>query len=181
MERLGPERRTLLASLPDRLLLDNTTLVVHGSPRRMRDGVLATTSAEDVEIMWAGEEARLSFVGHTHQPVIWTGPRRRVVNVGSVGLPMDGDPRVAYAVAIREPYHDAPWTIDLRRVEFDSDAAIAAYETTGLRAADPAFPTLMARELRTARSYFLLWLRASTEVASNDVDVALARFLAAHP
>jgi predicted phosphodiesterase len=181
MERLGPERRAFLAALPDRLTLDKETLVVHGSPRRMRDGVLAVTSEQDVEIMWAGEEARLTFVGHTHQPVIWTAARRCVVNVGSVGLSMDGDPRAAYALATREHGGHEPWLVQLRRVAFDSEAAIAAYGTTGLRAADPGFAEIMARELRTARSYFLPWLHASREVASGDVDAALVRYLAAHP
>src|SRR5688572_28182594 len=39
MERLGAERRAYLAALPDQLTLDELTLVVHGSPRNVRDAV----------------------------------------------------------------------------------------------------------------------------------------------
>ena len=59
MERLGPERRAFLAALPDRLLLDDATLVVHGSPRHVRDKILASTPDEELEAMLDGETASL--------------------------------------------------------------------------------------------------------------------------
>jgi len=67
MERLGAPRRALLTARPDRLMIDATTLVVHGSPRHVRDSVLVSTPTEELDAMFASEAARLAFVGHTHR------------------------------------------------------------------------------------------------------------------
>jgi len=181
MERLGARRRAFLAALPDRLLLDAATLVVHGSPQHIRDAVRATTPDQELKAMFAGEPARLAFVGHTHRPVLRTLPQLRVVNVGSVGFPLDGDPRAAYAVATPAE-DDAPgaWDVGVRRVAFDLDAAIAAYDN-GLREADPGFVELITRELRTARDYLGPWLRLSEGLPAAELATALQQYLAAHP
>jgi diadenosine tetraphosphatase ApaH/serine/threonine PP2A family protein phosphatase len=181
MERLGAQRRAFLSALPDRLLLDEATLVVHGSPRHVRDAVRATTPDQELEAMFAGETAQLTFVGHTHRPVVRTLPQRRVVNVGSVGFPLDGDTRAAYAVATRAEEH-APgaWDVVLRRVAFDLDAAVAAYDN-GMREADPGFVAIITREMQTAHDYLAAWLRLSEGLPAADLAAALQQYLAAHP
>lgn len=180
MERLGPGRRSFLTALPDRLLLDDTTLVVHGSPRHVRDEVLVTTSNQDLEAMFSGKSARLAFVGHTHRPVIRHTDFRTVVNVGSVGFPMDGDPRAAYVIAQRQGSGDAEKEVSVRRVGFDNEAAITAYDN-GLRDVDPIFAEIMVRTLRTGRDYLGPWLRVSAQIDDDDVESAFAHFLAANP
>lgn len=177
MERLGPQRRAFLSALPDRLLLDEATLVVHGSPRHVRDAILASTAEDDLEAMFAGESARLSFVGHTHRPLVRATARRRVVNVGAVGLPLDGDPRASYAVAVR-PRDGQPgaWMVGMRRVAFDIDMAIAAYGS-GLHEVDPGFAAIMARQLRTARNYYGPWLRVSADLVDDELPAAVQRYL----
>src|SRR5439155_19779442 len=99
LESLGPERRAFLAALPDRLSLDEATVVVHGSPRHVRDAVTAAKSDQELAEMWSADPARLAFVGHTHRPLVrdlpvtdgW--PARRFVNAGSTGFNLDGDTR----------------------------------------------------------------------------------------
>ncbi len=90
LDRLGSRRAALLTALPDRHWLDPATLVTHGSPRHIRDSVLTETPAEDLAAMFDAEFPRLTFVGHTHLPVIRAVPWGRVVNVGSVGAPRGG-------------------------------------------------------------------------------------------
>jgi predicted phosphodiesterase len=79
-------------------------------------------------------DARLIFVGHTHQPLVarWSGVRpeemslkpqnllsnyRYLVNVGSVGDPRDGDPTACYALFDTDERH-----LQFRRLPFDYDA-----------------------------------------------------------
>src|SRR5206468_2725302 len=76
-----------------------STCWVHGAPRHIREGVLPWLSDDELEAMFATLECRLAFTGHTHRPVIRDLPRRRLVNVGSVGLPLDRDSRAAYVIA----------------------------------------------------------------------------------
>lgn len=132
LDRLGDERHALLAALPERLWLDDVTLVTHGSPRHIRDGIKVDTPDAAVAAMFAGVPACLAFVGHTHRAMIRSVGGRTVVNVGSVGTPLDGDPRAAYVIATRTPAA-APgsWGIAQRRVAYDlerrSPPTIRAY------------------------------------------------------
>jgi len=120
-----------LASLPERVLQDQVTLV-HGSPRQpvweyLLDTYIATRSFEYFDTAY-------SFVGHTHFPVLYqkasedqsanlTIPEansqiflnpRAILNPGSVGQPRDRDPRAAYAIYVPE---EQSW--ELHRVSYD--------------------------------------------------------------
>jgi diadenosine tetraphosphatase ApaH/serine/threonine PP2A family protein phosphatase len=61
-----------------------------------------------------GVEARRVVFGHTHLQFARPGPGGiELVNPGSVGIPLDGDHRAAYAVV-----HDGG-EVELRRVDYD--------------------------------------------------------------
>lgn len=177
MERLGPGRRAMLASLPDRRLLDSSTVVVHGSPRSVRDSIFEWTSEPELTAMLEGEESRLVLVGHTHRALTREIPGRRIVNVGSVGFPLDGDTRATYAIATpSDDGQTGSLNVSIRRVAYDIDAAVAAFDG-GLGQADPCFLEVLARQLRTGRSLIGAWVRASDGLAVEELPDALARFL----
>src|SRR5688572_26713246 len=86
--QLGRERRAYLSALPDRLELDERTIVCHGSPRGVRDGVRPDHTLDELRAKWNHDPATLTFVGHIHRPHIVdipplrsTDQRRRFVNV----------------------------------------------------------------------------------------------------
>ena len=176
MARIGAERRAYLAALPDRLDLDATASVFHGSPRHVRDAVLPWSDPADLAAMYAGDPCRLAFMGHTHRPAIHDLPERRLVNCGSVGLPLDGDPRACYVLA--DPADG--WRVEHRRVAYDVEATIALYDDD-LRGSDPGYVEIMARELRAGRDYFGPWLRYSDPLPESELPGALATYLAEHP
>jgi predicted phosphodiesterase len=189
LDSLGAERRTFLSGLPDLLWLDEATIVAHGSPRHVRDAVTETRSAEELAAMLDGSPARLAFVGHTHRPVSRDVPPaagggsvpRRFVNVGSAGFNLDGDVRAAYVLAEADRSGvPGAWCIEPRRVPYDVEAAVAAYDN-GPREAHPEFVELLARQLRTARSYFGPWLRSAAGLSDEEVLPSIRRFLAEHP
>jgi predicted phosphodiesterase len=178
MQRLGPERRAYLAGLPDRLSVDDATMVVHGSPRHAREGLLAGDPDEELAARYAGERAALAFCGHTHRPLIRRLPGLTVVNVGSVGLSLDGDPRAAYALAEREPGQPpGQWRVEIRRVAYDLDAAVRAYDN-GYRRAAPEYVDLITRTLLSARDYFAPGLRAAADASDLEFPDAIRRYLA---
>src|SRR5262249_33480988 len=158
-------------------LVDEATLVVHGSPRHAREGLLAEDADAELAARYAGERCRLAFSGHTHRPLIRPIPGLTIVNVGSVGLSLDGDPRAAYALAERDP--DAPpgrWRVEIRRVPYDLDSAVAAYDN-GFRQAAPEYVALIARTLRRAGDYFAPGLRAAADASDLDFPRAIRRYL----
>jgi diadenosine tetraphosphatase ApaH/serine/threonine PP2A family protein phosphatase len=190
LEQLGPARRAVLAALPARHLLDPATVVAHGSPRHVRDAVTAERTDAELAAMLddapglAAGAVRLAFVGHTHRPLLRTLPGpvpRRFVNVGAVGFNLDGDVRACYALAEpAAPGAPGDWRVELRRVPYDVAAAVAAFDN-GFRQACPELAELLARQVRTARSYFGPWLRASAGMPDEALLESARRFLAAHP
>ena len=101
------------------------TLFVHGSP--LSDVLSFAPEAEpDEERMLAGVHGRLVVFGHSHQQFRRPGPDgTELLNPGSVGMPLDGDVRAAYALRRDDG------EFEFRRVEYDVERAAAAYEAFG--------------------------------------------------
>lgn len=134
-------------------------LLVHASPREPLNEYLMPGAGKHPERLRANFEAarhRLTFFGHTHHPgyfaegddfvraveagnrLEFEPDRRYLVNVGSVGQPRDGDPRLAYALFDGE-------TLRWRRLEYDVDSAVKRIEAV------PELPDSLAARLRVGR------------------------------
>jgi predicted phosphodiesterase len=107
----------LRGSLP--LLEEETTLYVHGGPHDPRDQYLYRVSKE---LFTPG--IKTLFSGHTHVQTLSSFGDLTYCNPGSVGQPRDGDPRAAYAII-------SAAGINLRRVAYDIDSAVAAMKKAG--------------------------------------------------
>lgn len=87
-------------------------------------------------------QGRLAFGGHTHLPMDRDLGAWRMVNPGSVGLPLDGDQRASYALVT---FDGGAAQVDIRRVAYDVAAVIAALE-----AGDNPAKDWVIERLRTA-------------------------------
>ena len=133
-EALGTEVVRELAALPESIALAEATRCWHGSPVSDVRSFLPDPADDEDELLDGVTERRLIF-GHTHLPFARSAHGIELVNPGSVGMPLDGDPRAAYAVI------DADG-VQLRRVAYDHEAAAArAGEVSG---------ELFAQRIRTA-------------------------------
>jgi putative phosphoesterase len=148
--QLGDHVATL-GQLPEQLRIDlggETLVVYHASVRHDRDGI--TWGSADVELREQIDPAATIFcVGHTHQPVTRRLDGTLVVNVGSVGLPFDGDTRAGYARLTRS---GAGWNAEIVRLGYDLDATVRAFVEDGSHEAVGAVAPLMLREIKTAES-----------------------------
>jgi diadenosine tetraphosphatase ApaH/serine/threonine PP2A family protein phosphatase len=118
-ELAGPDLCRELAALPESTA-HGGTLYCHASPLSDMDSFYADPHDTDVERLM-GVEARRVVFGHTHLQFERVGPAGiELVNPGSVGIPLDGDRRAAYALV-----HDDD-RIELRRVEYDWEGAARA-------------------------------------------------------
>ncbi len=145
--RLGAEGVRFLSRLP---------LSLKGPDLRCTHANFARPSAfdyildaNDAAASWAAVPEQLLFVGHTHQPALFVlgasgtphavvpqdfsveRGKRYIVNVGSVGLPRDGDARASYVI-----YDDVSGTVRFRRVPFDFDAFERDVRAAGLSPSD---------------------------------------------
>lgn len=119
------ERWKFLGELPVRVK-EGDVLLVHASPRRPMNEYIfpedVFTNPQKVIANFERLDARICFVGHTHQPGVFVDDpyfdpphelpdspfyemdnERVIVNVGSVGQPRDRDTRACYVVVHRRP------------------------------------------------------------------------------
>jgi predicted phosphodiesterase len=99
-------------------------LLVHGTPTDALYGALNPDSGDSPADL-AGVQADLILVGQTHRPFQHAIAASRVVSPGSVGLPLDGDPRAAYALI-------EDGRVTLRRAEYPIGETIAGLRSIGL-------------------------------------------------
>lgn len=123
---LGRTGLNFLADLPFSQLLrlspQHTILAVHGSPRSDEENIRPDTPVAELAPMINGQAYNLLLCAHTHLPCDRMVASRRVVNVGSVGLPFDGDPRASYALVNLRPRGD--YFIQFRRVSYDIEQVV---------------------------------------------------------
>ena len=118
-ELLDPETVAGVAALDEQAVIDGVRYC-HASPLSDLDGFAADDPSRDEELLAGASEARVVF-GHTHIQFTRRSPvGAELVNPGSVGIPLDGDRRAAYALV------DDGGALDLRRVEYDWRASAAA-------------------------------------------------------
>ena len=140
-ERLSQGDLDFLADLPMTAQLDDI-YVVHGSPRYPESFSYIQT-LYDARLGFSGFDEKVGFMGHSHVPMIFMNtdpvdyfmvsefdlPRQRqiLINVGSVGQPRDLDSRASYVLFDSEKRR-----VQLRRLEYDLDAAADAIREAGL-------------------------------------------------
>lgn len=102
---------------------------VHASPEDHLFSYHLTPELPDEELKneTARVRADLLLVGHTHLPMIRGAWTKVVVNPGSVGQPLDGDPRASYAVI-------QDGVAEIRRVAYDVEATVAGIRNMRLAA-----------------------------------------------
>jgi diadenosine tetraphosphatase ApaH/serine/threonine PP2A family protein phosphatase len=122
-DSLGPDLVTRLYGLPEQAQLDGM-LICHGSPLSDIDS-FAPQPQDGEERLLNGESDRTVLFGHSHVQFTRPGPTgTTLVNPGSVGAPLDGDVRAAWAL-----YEDGQ--IQFRRTAYDVERAAAQMRSLG--------------------------------------------------
>lgn len=157
---LSSGNRDFLRGLPVHRDVGEGVYLAHGSWLD-RDAYLfeADETADDFEALEREHPAvRLLLLGHTHYPIGFTRERGNprietdfsekvplrpdritVVNVGSVGQPRDGDPRLALAIV-----DTGEGSVERRRVEYP-------VETAARKVLEAGLPAYLARRLLEGR------------------------------
>lgn len=137
--RLKPEELAYLAELPfsyeGELAPGIDLKLFHANPDNVMDIVLPTDEEEQtLARMFRDSSARIAVYGHIHQPYVRFIGGKVLVNTGSVGLPFDGNPAASYAVietSESKSGGEAAFSVSIRRVPYDLEAALEAFQGTG--------------------------------------------------
>lgn len=129
---LSDAQKNFLKNLPQQKEIDICgvkVLMVHGSPRKNNEDILPDFPIEKVEEIISGTDADLIFCGHTHIPCGYqTNKKQTVVNVGSVGRPMHGEPKACYVIA---NFENGTFSIEHRFVNYDKETAAGIVSQRG--------------------------------------------------
>lgn len=127
--------------------------VTHGSRLGNRDGIHPET--DDARLAEKLGDPRDLFVGsHTHRPLMRRFNGTLVVNTGSVGQPLDGDPRAAYG---RFEFLAGRWRAEIRRLDYDRARAERDFHESGFLAEAGPVARLIHLELVQARMHVAPW------------------------
>ncbi len=190
MNRISDEQGDYLAMLPDERTLyyrdTEPVLVAHGVPGRNRVGFYneqreqsIVSEIEDVRQstflsahthvqvdrhVHAQVSADMDLLSHPHEG---DGEERNgrthhwhVINPGSVGLPLNGDPRAQFAMveSVPDSVSAGGWQATHYRIDYDRRPALKAYTTTGMLAVGGVVTQLFYWELVTAEAEIVLFM-----------------------
>ncbi|MCA1668537.1 MAG: metallophosphatase family protein [Thermomicrobia bacterium] len=124
---LGPARLAAMRALPRSLRVtpgsDAGLLVVHANRHDLTGWALkADTPDDDLARLYGGVQARVVCCGHYHAPCVREWRDMMLVNVASVSLPTDGQPRAAYTIL----NWDGEWQIAQYCASYDMETEAAA-------------------------------------------------------
>jgi predicted phosphodiesterase len=149
--------------------------IVHASMHHTRDGIFPKTTDDQLRQKIGTPDQPpppLFCTAHTHWPLIRLVDQTLVVNVGSVGLPFDHDPRAAYA---QLTWRQGGWQAEIIRLDYDREAAEQDFFETGFMAEGGALAQLILDELRFARPNLFQWtLRYENLVLAGELSMAEA-------
>lgn len=141
-DQLSDEQRAWLNALPFAIRYQQTSEaadalhIVHANPRDVNQIIFPPEQEQptyynqirqpdsELEPLLAGLEAAVLAFGHLHIPSTRTWGNLRLANISSVNVPGDGDPRAKYGLFT---WQGGQWALELRRVQYDIAAEVAAY------------------------------------------------------
>jgi putative phosphoesterase len=123
-EMLGDERIEWLRTLPREWRREDL-LLLHASPGDLWRAPAADAVDQELVDAYGDADARLVAYGHIHRSYVHAvGAELTIANSGSVGMPLDGDPRASYLLI-----EDAAVTV--RRVAYDVERHVSELSASG--------------------------------------------------
>lgn len=158
---------------------DEEFRIVHASMIGNREGIYPETTATELREIIAPPPAVLA-AGHTHRPLIRWIDETLVVNVGSVGMPFDGDDRAAYGRFTRS---NGLWQAQIVRMTYDKAQTERDFFETGFIPEAGDLARIMLLEFHQARSHIFEWVRQyQASVLAGQIPIAdsVDQYLAAN-
>jgi len=131
-DEIGDDGVDFLRRLPSERRLrvgDDLVLFCHASPGSLTDGLSADLDPVVTIDRVSGTDAKVIVCGHTHLPEVREVGWRTIVNAGSAGYVLDGDPTASWALI---EIDDDGVSAEIHRTNYDVMAAANAVSARGL-------------------------------------------------
>ena len=175
------ERIDAIRDWPDHLCFhaeapDSWVHVTHGTMKGNRDGISVRTP-DHLMHEKLPEDISVFVTGHTHKPLERIFDAMKILNLGSVGSPFDGDPRGSYA---RMQFRQGRWQTEIVRFQYDRQRADRAFSDSGFLDEGGPIARILYQEWRLARALMPDWRKHhEPAVLSGErpLEEAVTRFL----
>jgi putative phosphoesterase len=165
IKELSPSDIAYLESLPREMRLeiaDKRVLVTHGTPDSVDEHIYPDSPEERLREIATKASADVIITGHSHTQMKRVVDGVIFINPGSVGRPVDGDPKAEYAVLSFNPF-----TVEFRRVSYDVEALADKMRRKGLpedhvQVLLQGVPLKIIKKQEEALEKNQLWKRKST-------------------
>ncbi|HIS50354.1 MAG TPA: metallophosphoesterase [Candidatus Gallacutalibacter pullistercoris] len=122
-------------------------LLCHGAIHQTKPDMLYRKRPGEI---LAGIKEPLLLYGHTHIPYEYSDKGKLLVNVGSVGVSVDGQTRARYAIL---EYRDGRWHPEIRGAVYDTGRVLREFEESGLLERGGMWSRAICYTLLTGRNY----------------------------
>ncbi len=167
--QLRQEHLEFMGNLPFKYELPNDGLApaifTHASLHDQFWGFYGEQSEEDVEIGMNGHNNITLFCAHTHRQLYRLWSNSVIVNVGSVGMPLDGTPEAKYVIATRQK---SSWNVEFRRLTYNVDLVMQAFDQVGLQEAGGVITAVFRHQILTGQSNASDYLHALRVYAAEQ-------------
>ncbi len=142
----------VIAALPDTLQLRYPDAppvrVYHGTPGNPWVGIYPATTEDQIRELLKGVEETTVILAHTHLTLDRQVDDWHILNPGSVGNPLDGEPAAKYMILNGDA---EGWKAELRRVDYDRELVYKAFRQERLEAQVGITAYLVEAEIRESR------------------------------
>ncbi len=153
-------------------------LISHGSPRHYREGYSPHMSDETFSEILREYPADILIGSHTHDPLERIWGKHLILNTGAVGSPFNRDPRAQYLVMTLK---DKSWQPDFRKLEYNREAALKEFETSGYLKIAGLSAYIFRLELEKARSFLTPFWMWTEELGEKQTWETWEKFKLARP
>lgn len=176
--QLNQDHLDFIANLPFKheLLNDGLapTIFTHASLHDQFWGFYSEMSEEDATIGMNGHDNITLFCAHTHRQLYRQYSNSFIINVGSVGMPLDGSPEAKYVIATR---NKTSWNVEFRRLAYNVDLVMQEFDRVGLQEAGGIITAVFRHQMLTGQrnaSDYLHTLRTYAQAQNKTVGEVYA-------
>jgi predicted phosphodiesterase len=166
LEQLAASDVAYLDALPVDIQIGDL-LIVHASPDDIYNGVKADTPESFIEQHFGGVRRPYVLTAHTHVPFIRRWNHLTLINPGSVGMPLDGNPAAGYAILTRD---NGRFAVEQRRIPYDTRLVEQAAQARGYVEASGAVGYLMLQETLTGQPLVAQYVKRLKQAISEGLS-----------
>ena len=167
--QLSADQLTYIEHLPVRHEINGDgragATLVHGSPLSQYKGFLPHHNNSEIAERMDGLDDTTLFCGHTHVPLYRPWSNARLVNIGAVGMPLDGDPAAKYVIATRQKAH---WRVEFRTITYDVGQLMVDFEAVKLQQVGGKITAVFRYQMLTGRPLATQYFQALERRAAAE-------------